>query len=403
MGLGRTLLVVGGFWAAAKLFSTFFDDNDDQDFAGSSQGPPSSFPVSSSTRQDSRPPCCLPQPTSSDRQPSHDASRNHETLLAPGVYRVYKSPEGDHATSASVQSNPAQPLSTQCHPTYSGVRGTNVNRKVAPLRDPVYCALSTSHLACGEDHGTEQTKKHETVPAYEYGQCCYFDSKQTVEPPPQAQATGVAKDQPVPQKVDRAQRIRTKLRQTKQRSVAPRGSLKRIHVNRTAVLSTVQPLSNFLPIQDRVGCEKARQEARRLRNLKDKYTAKKCKAESPGERYLVDQYESAIDAQTDAMEALNAATSKWIFEDNNRPGKVQAGSVDLHKLLVSEAIEYAKKAVKDAEIRGEKRVRLIVGQGKHSEGGVPMLRPAVAGALKAQAYNVEVDSQNAGTLIVQLE
>jgi hypothetical protein len=67
--------------------------------------------------------------------------------------------------------------------------------------------------------------------------------------------------------------------------------------------------------------------------------------------------------------------------------------VDLHGLFVKEAITYTEKAIQDARRRGDSEIRLIVGmctsspqfsgslslsgQGTHSTGGVPRLKPAI--------------------------
>ncbi|KAF8844401.1 hypothetical protein BDN67DRAFT_963156 [Paxillus ammoniavirescens] len=140
----------------------------------------------------------------------------------------------------------------------------------------------------------------------------------------------------------------------------------------------------FLSICSRQGYEAARAEARRLQNLKDRHPTGK-----RGEK------EQTIDR-------LNAEASAWIYQENNRPGRVPADSVDLHDLRVVEAIEYAQAAIRDAEEQGKTMLRLIVGKGKHSDGGVSRLKPAVEEDLRARGLDVRVGRKNTGVLVVRL-
>ncbi|KAF8844382.1 DUF1771-domain-containing protein [Paxillus ammoniavirescens] len=95
-----------------------------------------------------------------------------------------------------------------------------------------------------------------------------------------------------------------------------------------------------------------------------------------------------------AMERLHAKASAIVFRDPDE--------VDLHGLFVKEAIVYTEKAIQDARRRGDLEIRLIVGQGTHSTGGVPRLKPAIEDDIRKRGLHVEVDPRNAGVLIVQL-
>ncbi|KAN0091167.1 Smr domain containing protein [Tylopilus felleus] len=100
------------------------------------------------------------------------------------------------------------------------------------------------------------------------------------------------------------------------------------------------------------------------------------------------------------MEKLNAEASAAIFKENNQDR--DACEVDLHGLYVKEAIAYSDKTITDARRRADPEVRLIVGQGNHSEGGVSRLKPAIQEDLQSRGYRVDVDPKNAGVLIVRL-
>lgn len=75
------------------------------------------------------------------------------------------------------------------------------------------------------------------------------------------------------------------------------------------------------------------------------------------------------------MERLNKEASEWIFKENNTDS--QAGEIDLHGLYVKEAIHFTDIALQDAKRRGDSQVRLIVGKGLHSQGGVVKIKPAI--------------------------
>ncbi|KAF8135388.1 hypothetical protein EV363DRAFT_1211883 [Boletus edulis] len=100
------------------------------------------------------------------------------------------------------------------------------------------------------------------------------------------------------------------------------------------------------------------------------------------------------------METLDAEASAIIFEKNNR-GR-DARKVDLHGLSVKQAIIYAVKAVSDARRSGYSEVRLIVGQGNHSEGGIARLKPALKKDMQRRGHHVKADRKNRGVLVVQL-
>jgi len=100
------------------------------------------------------------------------------------------------------------------------------------------------------------------------------------------------------------------------------------------------------------------------------------------------------------METLNAEACATIFKENNRDR--DACEVDLHGLYVKEAIAYSEKAVSGARRGGHSEIRFIVGQGNHSEKGIPRLKPALQEAMQTRGHHVEADPKNPGVLVVRL-
>ncbi|TFY57043.1 hypothetical protein EVJ58_g7271 [Rhodofomes roseus] len=101
------------------------------------------------------------------------------------------------------------------------------------------------------------------------------------------------------------------------------------------------------------------------------------------------------------MERLNAQASEWIFSKNNEDSA--PGEIDLHGLYVKEAITYSERAIQDARGRGNAKVNLIVGKGLHSPHGVAKLKPAIGELMQRQGLVAELDPDNAGVLIVNLD
>ncbi|PBK87749.1 Smr-domain-containing protein [Armillaria gallica] len=100
------------------------------------------------------------------------------------------------------------------------------------------------------------------------------------------------------------------------------------------------------------------------------------------------------------MEQLNKEASNWIYLENNRDRK--PGEIDLHGLYVKEAIAYTDAALKEAKLRGDSEIRLIVGKGSHSEGGEAKVRPAIEDLMRKYRLVAEFDSSNSGVLVVEL-
>ncbi|KAK0502598.1 hypothetical protein EDD18DRAFT_1141584 [Armillaria luteobubalina] len=101
------------------------------------------------------------------------------------------------------------------------------------------------------------------------------------------------------------------------------------------------------------------------------------------------------------MEQLNKEASNWIYLANNR-GR-EPGEIDLHGLYVKEAIAYTDTALAKARLRGDSEIRLIVGKGSHSEGGVAKVKLAVEELMRKSQLVAELDPSNFGVLIVKLD
>lgn len=132
---------------------------------------------------------------------------------------------------------------------------------------------------------------------------------------------------------------------------------------------------------------------------------KRCARESQaayqaGEHLRAAQLSEQKQAFCREMETLHLEASEWIYKENNLDNG--PGEVDLHGQFVEESFLYVDRAIDSARARGEITVRFIVGQGTHSDDGVPKLRRAVQEYLQEKQIDVRRDPNNAGVLIVQL-
>jgi len=101
------------------------------------------------------------------------------------------------------------------------------------------------------------------------------------------------------------------------------------------------------------------------------------------------------------MEELNKQASDWIFTKNNKESK--PGEIDLHGLYVKEAISHADQSIQLAKSKGDSQIKLIVGKGLHSQGGVAKIKPAIEELILKHKLVAQLDPHNLGVLIVHFD
>jgi len=100
------------------------------------------------------------------------------------------------------------------------------------------------------------------------------------------------------------------------------------------------------------------------------------------------------------MGELNKQASDWIFNENNKHSI--PGEIDLHGLYVKEAISHADQSIQLAKSKGDSQIKLIVGKGLHSQGGVAKIKPAIEELIQKHKLVAQLDPNNFGVLIVYL-
>ncbi|KAJ3879863.1 hypothetical protein F5051DRAFT_325081, partial [Lentinula edodes] len=76
-------------------------------------------------------------------------------------------------------------------------------------------------------------------------------------------------------------------------------------------------------------------------------------------------------------------------------------SIDVHGLLVPEAIDKTEEAFRGVLRTGNRFLRVIVGKGNHSKNGMPKLRPAIIHAFTQHGFKCTVDVNNSGIVILE--
>ncbi|KAH9978746.1 hypothetical protein BGW80DRAFT_1165588, partial [Lactifluus volemus] len=98
---------------------------------------------------------------------------------------------------------------------------------------------------------------------------------------------------------------------------------------------------------------------------------------------------------------FNEMAAKIIFVKNNKGHR--KGTVDLHGLHVSEAVQYAEEEIKSASQRENGEVRFIVGKGLHCDvPGDVKIRPALEELCIKHGLKHSLDPMNTGVLLVQV-
>jgi DNA-nicking Smr family endonuclease len=104
-----------------------------------------------------------------------------------------------------------------------------------------------------------------------------------------------------------------------------------------------------------------------------------------------------------AMKKAQALAANAIFAAKNKDQP--PGTIDLHGLLVNEALHIVDEQLRLAKSSQMAALRIIVGAGHHSGPGGPKIRPAVEQWLSSKNYRWHEDADNAshGSLTVEVK
>lgn len=145
--------------------------------------------------------------------------------------------------------------------------------------------------------------------------------------------------------------------------------------------------------------DRLRAASRRLRDQAGEYSQRSQSAYKAGNHQEAKSFsQQAKDtfAQADAV-ARQAADLTFRLHNERQP----ADTVDLHGLTVREALERVDKRLQEDKARGADHVVLIVGAGRHSQGGLAKIKPAVEDLLVRHKANFTLGEPNEGCITVR--
>ncbi|PWZ03778.1 DUF1771-domain-containing protein [Testicularia cyperi] len=144
-----------------------------------------------------------------------------------------------------------------------------------------------------------------------------------------------------------------------------------------------------------------RNQARREGDLMAKSFDQSHTAYAQGDGARAKQLSNEGHSHKQNMERLNKQAADWIFMANNEDSP--QGTVDLHGLYTSEALERTEQAVRNAQSQGWNELRIIVGKGLHSKDHRQHIAPAVEKLMRDYRLDAHLDPRNAGVLVVNLK
>ncbi|KAG6865858.1 hypothetical protein C0991_011190 [Blastosporella zonata] len=105
------------------------------------------------------------------------------------------------------------------------------------------------------------------------------------------------------------------------------------------------------------------------------------------------------------MDLLHKQAADWIFIENNKVPSTPLNHSDISaNATPHDRIASPVKLIfmVSAKRRGDSELHLIVGKGLHSKGGSAKIKPAVEELMQKHRLLAELDPNNAGVLIVQI-
>ncbi|THH33321.1 hypothetical protein EUX98_g873 [Antrodiella citrinella] len=111
-------------------------------------------------------------------------------------------------------------------------------------------------------------------------------------------------------------------------------------------------------------------------------------------------YEGEAENAETMAQTLNAKAAHRYFKAHNLNPEPQ--TIDVHRLVVPEAITEVKRALREARSSGTTELRIITGRGKHSKGNIPVLKKAIIQKLVEYQIEAKSDTTNPGVLVIAI-
>jgi DNA-nicking Smr family endonuclease len=147
---------------------------------------------------------------------------------------------------------------------------------------------------------------------------------------------------------------------------------------------------------------KYREDVDRHGKLMHEYFDKAHKAHDDDDGAAAKEFSTKGKEEQRLMKEAQKKAAKAIFAAKNK--EQPEGTIDLHGLLVAEAVHIVEDQLEDAKKKGWKELHIITGAGHHSGKGGPKIKPSVHKFLNEHKYKWETDESNkaGGSLTVHL-
>lgn len=146
--------------------------------------------------------------------------------------------------------------------------------------------------------------------------------------------------------------------------------------------------------------KKLRDEADRLYQRRQQLSNQSQQAYKQGDKARAKDLSDQAKQVGSQAEDKNFEAALFVFRENNADSAPD--EIDLHGLFVKEAEAILRRRIQEAVQNNQLHLRVIVGKGLHSKGGIAKLKPAVDQMCDDNNLKHFIDPKNAGVLVIEL-
>jgi DNA-nicking Smr family endonuclease len=151
--------------------------------------------------------------------------------------------------------------------------------------------------------------------------------------------------------------------------------------------------------QDDIRAQELRDKAGKHAKARGDYYEQSQQAFKNGDKAAAKELSEKGKKEQALMEEANQQAADLIFHSKNK--NQPPDSIDLHLLLVAEAVERTEKRIKQAQDKKEDHLIVIHGAGHHSKDNKQMIKPAIVKLLNEKGLKFQENTPNIGCVTVQ--
>ncbi|CAH6723705.1 smr domain-containing protein [[Candida] jaroonii] len=144
-----------------------------------------------------------------------------------------------------------------------------------------------------------------------------------------------------------------------------------------------------------------RQRAEQLYEKRNHLSQESQKAYKNGDGQKAHDLSEQAKKITDEAEYYNRQAAEYVFRENNADSAED--EIDLHGLFVKEAEYILQVRIVQFVKTHQSHLKVIVGKGLHSQGGIAKLKPAIDDMCDESRLKHHIDSKNTGVLVIDLK